>query len=91
MHFVRLSVIMLLLSFMHAPRLSSIRSRRFFFLDTIACHENADRPSIFIEHLINVITEHVNDAFGLARPKARAQFECSAQFWHEMMSMDISS
>lgn len=38
----------------HLPNPSIVSSRS-------ACHENADRPSIFIEHRINVITEHVND------------------------------
>ena len=50
-HFVRLSVIMMLLHFMHALKLlrfhNFLSSSRSF--DTVACHENADGPSIFME------------------------------------------
>lgn len=60
------------------------------------CHENADRPSIFIEHLINVITvEHVNDvSVELVKPTHRCHSaqDCNVHFsvWN-YVSYDIGS
>lgn len=53
LHFSSFSLVFLPFSFLF----SSFQSN----LIQVACHENADKPSIFIEHLINAITEHVND------------------------------
>lgn len=60
------------------------------------CHENADRPSIFIEHLINVITvEHVNDvSVELVKPthQCYSAQDCNVHFsvWN-YVSYDIGS